>query len=78
MPYIDLVVGWEPLLKTDRSTLPVLLALCHVVGLRTHWDEPGATLYIEPPLSGKNVALLPGQNTSPEEFAHIGLTFAGS
>lgn len=58
MRRMRMVMGWEQFLEADRRALPALNALCQALEMKTHWDETGATLYIEAPVAGKKMAVL--------------------
>ncbi|HEY3368900.1 MAG TPA: hypothetical protein VGK74_27910 [Symbiobacteriaceae bacterium] len=68
---LRLMLGWERLLDADDTALPALRSLCQALNIDTHWDEAERTLYIQSPVAGKRVAVVPVADGSPalEELA---------
>jgi hypothetical protein len=54
-----LVLGWNRLLHAEKSSLPAIRALCRALEIGTEWHEESATLFLEPPVSGKRILVLP-------------------
>lgn len=71
MGSLRLVLGWEQLLEADQAALPAIRGLCAALEIRTHYHHPSQTLYIEPPVLGRQVAV-----TAAEHETDLFLTAA--